>query len=165
MQVISCFYNLRTNQTVAIFIPYSSHVSSVSIVTGLVYRVYEMGLIFWKEQVSSVFSKTSRAALESHLAFYSGGTWDSFWRGKEVGVKLTPYFHLVVRLWLSWALLPFSLCAFTVCTRTMCLIFVACSVTVPVLWPPDFWYIRGRITSTKNRYHFFLASKLSLYYE
>lgn len=87
MQVIRCFYNLRTNQTVAIFILYSSHVSSVNIVIGLVYRVYEMGLNLWKEQASSVFSKTSRAALESHLASYSVGTWNSFWRGKKVGCE------------------------------------------------------------------------------
>jgi hypothetical protein len=112
MQVNRCFYNLRTNQTIAIFILYSSHVSSVSIVTRLVYGAYEMELNFWKEHVSSVFSKTSRAALESHLASYSVGTWDLFSRGKEVDCKtdnLPPSSNEVVIEWNSTSFLPLCL--------------------------------------------------------
>jgi len=71
-----------------------------------------MGLNFWKEQVSSVFSKTSRAVLESHLASYSVGTWDSLPRGKEVGCEtdnLPPSSNEVMIEWSSTAILPVCL--------------------------------------------------------
>jgi hypothetical protein len=71
-----------------------------------------MGLNLWKEQVSSVFSKTSRAALESHLAFYAVGTWDSSPRGKVVGCEadnIPPSSNEVTIEWSSTSILPVSL--------------------------------------------------------
>jgi len=71
-----------------------------------------MGLSFWKGQVNSVFSKTSRAAPESHLASYSVGTWDSFPRCKEVGCEadnLPSSINEVMIEWISTSILPVCL--------------------------------------------------------